>query len=410
MGVQPTLFADTVHPVTYVANLGGSAQSNVNVSATINAVGGGAALWNRSVVFNNIAINGFDSLADFTVYPGYKTTTRGNYYAAYNVAATGDGEPANNLDTVQYSISDSSLAVFSGYNEASKTLTPAYWEGGWYVHGTNISATSGPVSSYWGSFFEVPEGKSDTVTSISFAMHPNSVAGQTVQFEIYQFNPAVGGGTASWTYVARSRNYTLTANDISTTTNLRFATVSMDITAQRRFFVPLTGTYAAVMRPVNPTANIIILSATPAANPLIVGNYAVSDTASGSAFTFASLFPNPSGYRSAEAVPAVVVNFGNSRAFAVGVKEIAGVTVGKAFPNPANNTFNVPVSVTSSKNVTVTISNMLGQTLKTQALGNLGAGQSQTAVFNTSDLASGIYVYSVEANGERLTGRVVISH
>jgi hypothetical protein len=95
----------------------------------------------------------------------------------------------------------------------------------------------------------------------------------------------------------------------------------------------------------------------------------------------------------------------------VGVSDINNtVTIGDAFPNPANNTVSVPVSATSAATVNVTLSNMMGQVLQTQTLGNIGAGQRKTAVFNTAGLAAGIYLYTVESNGERVSNRVVVAH
>ncbi len=413
MGTAPAQFADSVTSWGYVTNLGGTAQSNVNVTTQVVAAAGGASLFNKSVVFNNIAVNGFDSLADFRPQGGFKTTALGTYYSIMNVAATGDGDISNNTDTLAYSVSDSSLAAFSGYVESSKVLNPFYSRGGYYVHRT-ATATNDVFSYYYGSFFEVPAGKNDTVTSITFGMHPVTAAGQTVQFEIYRLNPAVGTTPAFWTYQnARTVAKTLTANDIAVSGNLRLATAPLEFTAQRRYFVPTEGIYAAVMRPVNPTADIVILTAQCAASPKIVGNYGVSDTADGSPFSFAALFPNGSNYRTSETVPVVVVNFGNSAALGTPPNTSVGnvaVTVGNAYPNPANTTFSIPVTATSSKNVSVSLSNMLGQVVKTQTLGNMGAGQTKTAVFNTSDIASGVYNYTVEANGERVNGRVVISH
>jgi hypothetical protein len=51
---------------------------------------------------------------------------------------------------------------------------------------------------------------------------------------------------------------------------------------------------------------------------------------------------------------------------------------------------------------------MLGQTVATQ---QIGKGTNGQAVFNTSMLASGVYIYAVETeNGNRTTGRVSINH
>jgi hypothetical protein len=82
----------------------------------------------------------------------------------------------------------------------------------------------------------------------------------------------------------------------------------------------------------------------------------------------------------------------------------------KAFPNPANTQLNVPVSVSESANVTVSISNMLGQVIATQNMGAMNIGQKETAVFNTTSLSAGVYLYTIEANGQRVSNRFSVSH
>lgn len=86
----------------------------------------------------------------------------------------------------------------------------------------------------------------------------------------------------------------------------------------------------------------------------------------------------------------------------------SGITA-EAYPNPANSTLNVPVTVKAAGNVTVNITNAMGQVVATQNLGQVAAGQKATATFNTSALANGVYFYTVEANGQRLTQRFAVS-
>ncbi|MFA6150703.1 MAG: T9SS type A sorting domain-containing protein [Chitinophagaceae bacterium] len=92
------------------------------------------------------------------------------------------------------------------------------------------------------------------------------------------------------------------------------------------------------------------------------------------------------------------------------IKESTVLSQISAFPNPANTQLNVPVSVSETANVTVSISNMLGQVIATQNLGSMNAGQKETAVFNTTSLSAGVYLYTVEANGQRVSNRFSVSH
>lgn len=95
---------------------------------------------------------------------------------------------------------------------------------------------------------------------------------------------------------------------------------------------------------------------------------------------------------------------------AVGVDEVAtGLNIGRAYPNPANTSVTVPVTVTNAAPVSVTIANVLGQVIARQNFAAT-AGQTQNAVFSTEALANGVYLYTVESNGERVTDRIVVAH
>jgi hypothetical protein len=78
-----------------------------------------------------------------------------------------------------------------------------------------------------------------------------------------------------------------------------------------------------------------------------------------------------------------------------------------AYPNPATNRLSVTFKLGSVSNVSVFLTNMVGQTVATQSINNVSEGK---AVFNTSELANGVYMYSVNTNGTRSTGHVVIAH
>lgn len=83
-------------------------------------------------------------------------------------------------------------------------------------------------------------------------------------------------------------------------------------------------------------------------------------------------------------------------------------TLNKAnvYPNPASSEVAITFSTNQQANVSVAIINTLGQIVKVQELGNVTNGK---AIFNISDLANGVYFYTITANGERNTGRLVIA-
>jgi hypothetical protein len=78
-----------------------------------------------------------------------------------------------------------------------------------------------------------------------------------------------------------------------------------------------------------------------------------------------------------------------------------------AVPNPANDELNITFSLAQASNASVTLTNMVGQVVATKNISNATSGK---AVFNTAALPSGVYIYTLEANGEKATGRVTIAH
>jgi hypothetical protein len=78
-----------------------------------------------------------------------------------------------------------------------------------------------------------------------------------------------------------------------------------------------------------------------------------------------------------------------------------------AFPSPANDKLNVVYTSSSAITGTVTLTNAIGQVVATEAFSNTTNGKS---VFNTANLADGMYIYTINANGVRSTGRVAIAH
>ncbi len=78
-----------------------------------------------------------------------------------------------------------------------------------------------------------------------------------------------------------------------------------------------------------------------------------------------------------------------------------------AYPNPSTNKLNVAYDLAKISDVTVVLTNVVGQEVATQHNSNVVSG---VASFNTADLSAGIYFYTVISNGERSTGRVTIAH
>jgi hypothetical protein len=122
---------------------------------------------------------------------------------------------------------------------------------------------------------------------------------------------------------------------------------------------------------------------------ILIPSYAFSNSATST----------PTGYDVPEEAFHVV--YSNVSLSTINTKTINTVS---AYPNPATSELNVTYSTNNNAVVTVTLTNMVGQVVATQT------GVNGKATFATSTLADGMYIYSVQANGERTTGHVAIAH
>jgi hypothetical protein len=92
----------------------------------------------------------------------------------------------------------------------------------------------------------------------------------------------------------------------------------------------------------------------------------------------------------------------------VGVKDVNNVFGQvKTYPNPANDNISIGFTMKDAASSTVSITNAVGQVLKTK---NLVKASSNMATFSTSDLANGVYFYTIESNGNQTAGRFVVAH
>ncbi len=87
--------------------------------------------------------------------------------------------------------------------------------------------------------------------------------------------------------------------------------------------------------------------------------------------------------------------------------KISAVKSVSAVPNPATSQVNIKFSLNNAADVKVTVSNTMGQVVASQNINNTTEGN---ATFSTANLANGVYMYTLEANGQREAGRFVVAH
>ena len=387
----PLQLVDSLLPITFLTNKGSSAGTATVVNVKI--FNGTSQVYSQNITYN-IPVNGMDSIITYDANL-YRPTAVGNYTAVFSINPTGDVNTTDNQDTVRFAVTD------SVYNTYGPTLSGSY-----YLH--RPAATGVTEISYdLGARFSIPDGRTDTITAITAVFASGTTVGAQVQAQLYKANDD-GSGGFTWAGVARSATLTIASGNVSTSTSLVQTRLPLIGVGTAITNLKLTGgDYAVIITPVGASSQTILLNAAVApfaGSPVGTGYIGRIDTSANNiTYSFGS-----SSNTNFAAVPLVGAVFG--RYMHVSVGTIPGITVGEVYPNPANTFINVPVTVKESTNVSVTISNVTGQVVRTQNMGTIAAGNMSIASINTADLANGVYIYTINANGGRIAGRIVVSH
>jgi hypothetical protein len=96
-----------------------------------------------------------------------------------------------------------------------------------------------------------------------------------------------------------------------------------------------------------------------------------------------------------------------ARKGALGLNDVIVVNNVQAYPDPAKGELNIAFDLSHTANVKVSLINMIGQVVAAKTVNNLAVS---SVVFNTAALPSGIYIYTLLANGTVTTGRVAVAH
>lgn len=91
-----------------------------------------------------------------------------------------------------------------------------------------------------------------------------------------------------------------------------------------------------------------------------------------------------------------------------GVAELPkGFELEQNYPNPFNPTTNINYSIDQAGAVTLKVYDMTGREVATLVNERMSAGSHQVT-FDASNLSSGVYLYSLQANGVRLTNKMTL--
>ena len=83
------------------------------------------------------------------------------------------------------------------------------------------------------------------------------------------------------------------------------------------------------------------------------------------------------------------------------------ISISNNYPNPAREMTNVNMSLIEPANVTLEVSNLIGQKVKTINYGPYAKGM-HTISFNVADLESGIYIYTISTGKDAVAGKMIV--
>jgi hypothetical protein len=83
------------------------------------------------------------------------------------------------------------------------------------------------------------------------------------------------------------------------------------------------------------------------------------------------------------------------------------INIGQNYPNPFSGKTIIPVEVKSAKDITVKISNIVGQEVYSNVFSHIHTGVNHLEV-DAASLTSGVYFYTVHVNGESITNKMIV--
>lgn len=357
---QPMQFAG------YVQNIGSSSQTNAKIAATVKdpsnasvftGAGAGASLGTCS----NTAIDDMTTTTYTSSSVGvYTDILAGTYDNIMN-----DATPNDNIDTLYHEVNNSYYGVDDNTYRGS---------GLWNQAGNGYSM--GPLYAMYAN---------ETLYSIDVALTSNTSVGVVMCAQLYSID-ASGNFNLETETCGGSHEITVGAGDLSSGGTITWVHNVLDAP-----FSLQSGTeYIACVQHYGGADDLIIMQGGTGA-----------DTS-----TIFILDGTDNTWYYMTSFPMVRMNFNAS----VGVREIANsnMQLYQNVPNPANGTTRITFSLENAAEVNFSLVDLTGKEVMNSNMGDLGTGVHNMTL-DVSKFATGIYYYTVTANGEKMTKKMVIT-
>jgi hypothetical protein len=313
------------------------------------------SVYNASGTVNSVS-GATDSIcagSDFTPAGNGSFTASASMSTSQNDTGTGN----NDFADVTFGVED---FIYARDNSA------AVIEGGTFNQGDGFES---------GNIFDIFAAAD--LQGIRVGINASTVADATVFGKLYTIDPSSG----DFILQDQSLPYVLTAGDIGSYINLTLLGGAYSLSAGESYLITV-GTDGD-----GGLTNDLVVMASGDSEPQTTFYYDATDLT----------------WYYSTSTSAVQMNFDPS----LSVNENENVFGMGVYPNPANADANVTFSLNNAADVNITVTDLSGKVVYTNALGNVAAGTTEVSL-NTSSLSNGVYMINVAANNAVSTEKLVI--
>lgn len=350
-----------------VVNFGVNDQNNVQVAADFGSFTSnfslGTVISGDTVSYSNVET------------PALAVGTYNGTYTVTSTAETAGANFANNTSLRNFAITDNL------YSQDGIGIHPAANQ---QLSSFGSESFSEPADTYLATMYHL-RAATNLVSGFEIAITSSTVAGAEVQISIVDTATFLADGLAP----VGDLNGNTAESDIFEVVQGHIDAGIIAVAFPQPISLP-AGAYYAVVRPMN----------TSGSSPI-----RVFDDQSVPQPWYASMvnIPDPTA-----------TSYSNGNAFAIRLKmgdqssvnEIEGLSSVAVYPNPATASTNVAIELTNESEVAITVTDLSGKVVYSNALGTVNGTQNVT--INTDAISSGAYMVNVSVNGTVSTQKLIV--
>ena len=345
-----------------VANNGASAQTNVTMHIDITDISGNP-VWSTTSTPMTLDIMSNDTLTTQSFSPTITGYHQVNYWV------TSDSFPSTDTIGRGTVVTDTVYGVDFDWDSDGANA------GGGYYLGRSCGGQV--LGNAFDMYFD------DEVSSISFHVEDQSVAGADVYVALYEIDPMVTPYAP--VYLGQSDDYTLTQSDIGSWVTVGFSDPLGVYTGTT--YIAAVGGYA------NPVDTSLISSSSNDNTLSFVQDNGCDIGSGGFGYWYSISSPLLIRMNLGEPAPPTSID-----------SEIFNGTL-SIYPNPNTGVFNVDLINVMDGKYTISVDNLLGQEVYSETRNVIN---TSTNIVNLSNLSKGVYMINIENNDTSINRKIII--